>query len=191
MEDIGEDWYLWTLSRRARSNRSVRLVRYIAVAGGGRCIHKRLRPIRPDVSCLPVDAEGWSAGFGTDYRYGCSDASGCSSGCKSRRWNLPSCHVAISGGGASDQAVGSPEVKASVGWGKPWSAPTREASKSTGCSESELQLCPEMGFPTRIGGWGRWKCRDFPYTSKARVIGEGTGCRQLRSFPGSQETTCR
>src|SRR5664280_299678 len=24
--------------------------------------------------------------------YGCSDASCCSSGCKSRRWNLPSCH---------------------------------------------------------------------------------------------------
>jgi hypothetical protein len=67
----------------------------------------------------------------------------------------PVATVAISGGGASDQAVESPEVKASVGWGKPRSAPTREANKSTGCSESELQLSPEMGFPTRIGGWGR------------------------------------
>ena len=57
----------------------------------------------------------------------------------------PVATVAISGGGASDQAVESPEVKASVGWGKPWSAPTREANKSTGCGESELQLSPEMG----------------------------------------------
>jgi len=103
----------------------------------------------------------------------------------------PVATVAISGDGASDQAVESPEVKASVGWGEPWSALTREANKSTGCSESELQLSPEMGFPTRIGGCGRWKCRDFPYTSKASVIGEGTGCMQLMSFPGSQETTCR
>src|SRR5664280_1333826 len=63
----------------------------------------------------------------------------------------PVATVAISGDGASDQAVESPEVKASVGWGNPWSAPTREANKSTGCSESELQLSPEMGFPTRVG----------------------------------------
>src|ERR1017187_3476767 len=92
----------------------------------------------------------------------------------------PVATVAISGDGASDQAVESPEVKASVGWGNPWSAPTREANKSTGCSESELKLSPEMGFPTRIGGWGRWKCRDFPYTSKASVIGEGTDRKSTR-----------
>ncbi len=103
----------------------------------------------------------------------------------------PVATVAISGGGASDQSVESPEVKASVGWGKPWSAPTREANKSTGCSESELQLSPEMGFLTRIGVWGCGKCRDLPYVSKASVIGEGTGCVQPMSFPGSQETTCR
>jgi hypothetical protein len=45
--------------------------------------------------------------------------------------------VVISGDGAGDQSVESPDVKASVGWGKTWSAPTRGASKSTGCSESE------------------------------------------------------
>src|SRR5271169_1033833 len=66
----------------------------------------------------------------------------------------PVATVAISGGGASDQSVESPEVKVSVGWGKPWSAPTREANKSTGRSESELQLSPEIECPTRIGGWG-------------------------------------
>src|ERR1019366_3978334 len=99
--------------------------------------------------------------------------------------------VAISGGGASDQSVESPEVKVSVGWGKPWSAPTREANKSTGRSEWELQLSPEIECPTRIGGWGAWKCRDFPQQSKASVIGEGTGCMQPMRFAGSQETTCR
>jgi len=65
----------------------------------------------------------------------------------------PVATVVISGGGASDQTVESPEVKASVGW-EAWSAPTREASKSTGRSESELQLSPEMGSLTRIGVWG-------------------------------------
>jgi len=103
----------------------------------------------------------------------------------------PVATVVISGGGASDQPVESPEVKASVGWGEPWSAPTREASKSSGRSVSELQLSLETGSLTRIGVWGRWKCRDFPYASKASVIGEGTGCMQPMNFPGSQGTTCR
>ena len=65
----------------------------------------------------------------------------------------PVATVVISGGGASDPTVESPEVKVSVGW-EAWSAPTREASKSTGGSESELQLSPEMGSLTRIGVWG-------------------------------------
>jgi hypothetical protein len=103
----------------------------------------------------------------------------------------PVATVVISGGGASDQPVESPEVKASVGWGQPWSAPTREASKSTGRSESELQFSLEMGSLTRIGVWGIWKCRDFPYVSKASVIGEGTGCMQPMNFPGSEGATCR
>src|SRR5260370_35859592 len=55
--------------------------------------------------------------------------------------------VVISGGGGSDQSVESPEVKASVGWGQPWSAPTREASKSTGRSEKRTAVKPRNGFP--------------------------------------------
>jgi len=43
----------------------------------------------------------------------------------------------ISGDDAGDQIVESPDVKVSVGKAKAESAPTREASKSTGCSESE------------------------------------------------------
>jgi hypothetical protein len=45
--------------------------------------------------------------------------------------------VAISGGGAGDQTVESPEVKALVGKVKTESAPTRRANKSAGRSESE------------------------------------------------------
>ena len=97
----------------------------------------------------------------------------------------PVATVVISGGGASDQPVGSPEVNASVGWGRLWSAPTREANESTGRSASELQLSLEMGSLTRIGVWGQWKYRDFPDALKASVIGEGTGYMQPMNFPGS------
>jgi hypothetical protein len=68
---------------------------------------------------------------------GCSDASWCSSGKRPARGNCPVVSVVISGAGAGDQTVESPEVKVPVGWVKAWSAPTRGASKSTGRSESE------------------------------------------------------
>jgi hypothetical protein len=45
--------------------------------------------------------------------------------------------VVISGDGAGDQAVGSPDVKVLVGWAQVWSDPSRRASKSTGRSVSE------------------------------------------------------
>jgi len=38
--------------------------------------------------------------------------------------NCPVATVVISGGGAGDQSVESPEVKVLVGWVKAWSAPT-------------------------------------------------------------------
>jgi hypothetical protein len=41
------------------------------------------------------------------------------------RGACPVSPVVISGGGAGDQAVESPEVKVPVGWVKAWSAPTR------------------------------------------------------------------
>jgi hypothetical protein len=53
------------------------------------------------------------------------------------RGACPVAPVVISGDGAGDQAVESPDVKASVGREMAWSAPTRGASKSTGRSESE------------------------------------------------------
>ena len=68
---------------------------------------------------------------------GCSDASWRSSGERPARENCPVVSVVISGGGAGDQTVESPEVKVPVGWVEARSAPTRGASKSTGCSESE------------------------------------------------------
>ena len=45
--------------------------------------------------------------------------------------------VVISGDGAGDQTIESPEVNVLDGWMRIWSAPTRRASKATGRSESE------------------------------------------------------
>ena len=45
--------------------------------------------------------------------------------------------VVISGDGAGDQTVESPEVNVLVGWMRIRSAPTRRASKATGRSASE------------------------------------------------------
>ena len=45
--------------------------------------------------------------------------------------------VVISGDGAGDQAVGSPEVNVLGGWMRFWSAPNRRASKAAGRSASE------------------------------------------------------
>ena len=45
--------------------------------------------------------------------------------------------VVISGDGAGDQAVGSPEVNVLVGRVRIWPAPNRRASKAAGCSASE------------------------------------------------------
>ena len=58
---------------------------------------------------------------------GCSDASWCSSGCKSVSPASGTCPVAtvvISGGDAGDLSAESPDVKVPVGWAKAWSAPT-------------------------------------------------------------------
>jgi hypothetical protein len=45
--------------------------------------------------------------------------------------------VVISGDGAGDQTIGSPEVNVLVGWVRTRSAPTRRASKAAGRSASE------------------------------------------------------
>jgi hypothetical protein len=49
--------------------------------------------------------------------------------------DCPVATVVIPGDGKGDRPVGSPEVKALVGWEKSWSDPPREASHSTGCSD--------------------------------------------------------
>jgi hypothetical protein len=51
--------------------------------------------------------------------------------------NYPVGTVEISGDGAGDQTVGSPEVNVLDGWMRIWSAPNRRASKATGRSASE------------------------------------------------------
>ena len=51
--------------------------------------------------------------------------------------NYPVGTVVISGDGAGDQTVGSPEVKVLVGRMRIWSAPNRRASKAAGRSASE------------------------------------------------------
>ena len=63
----------------------------------------------------------------------------------------------ISGDEAGDQVVESPDVKVSVGKAKAESAPTWEARKSTGCSESEAWVSPENLFlhrNRRVNGVG-------------------------------------
>ena len=68
----------------------------------------------------------------------------------------PVATVVISGGGAGDQSVGSPDVKVLVGWEGPVSS-DRRASKSAGCSESEPLLSLENQAPhenRRVGIFG-------------------------------------
>lgn len=50
---------------------------------------------------------------------------------------------------------------------------------------------PKQDSPRESEGGGSGKCRDRSYRSKASVIGEGTGCKQPKNFPGSQRATCR
>jgi|ERR1041385_9484452 hypothetical protein len=69
------------------------------------------------------------------------------------RGACPVTSVVIPGGGEGDQSAESPDVKAAVGWVKTWLAPTRAASKSTGRSESEPSVSPDMNPLTRIGVW--------------------------------------
>jgi hypothetical protein len=65
--------------------------------------------------------------------------------------------VVISGGGAGDQSVGSPEVKVLVGWVRTWSAPTggqasRQVVTMENCSEA-----PKLSFPTMESEGGMWE----------------------------------
>src|SRR5215467_4346572 len=103
----------------------------------------------------------------------------------------PVATVVISGGGAGDQSVESPEVKVLVGWVKAWSAPTGGRANRQVAAKANRSEAAKLDPPTRIGGWGCWKRRDCPLKSKASISGEGTGYRQPLSFPRSRRTTCR
>ncbi len=72
----------------------------------------------------------------------------------------PVATVVISGGGAGDQSVGSPEVKVPVGWVKTWSAPTGGRANRQVVAKANCSQAPKFGSLTRSGGWGAWKCRD-------------------------------
>jgi len=95
----------------------------------------------------------------------CSDASCRSSRWKSHRWNCSVATVVISGGGAGDRTVESPEVKVSE----------REASDSAGRSKGE-PISPEMVLVENAepsGALGEGKC-----------CREGTECKQRQVLRG-------
>jgi hypothetical protein len=91
----------------------------------------------------------------------------------------------ISGDDAGDQIVESPEVKVSVGKAKAESAPTGEASKSTGCKRKRTVGKPRNLFPSRESeGEGCGRSRDFPQESKASVVDEELGASSRRKSRG-------
>src|SRR5882762_2545563 len=107
------------------------------------------------------------------------------------RGTCPVAPVVIPGGGKGDQSVESPGVKVPVGWVKTWSAPTGGRANRQVVARANRSQAPKISPPTRIGGWGKKKCRDRERWSKASVVGKGTGCMQPTNFPWSQRATCR
>ena len=116
--------------------------------------------------------------------------------------DCPVALVVISGGGRGDPTVESPEVKVSVGWtGNEGPLPgglkdsglstlakcpvrsIREASKSAGCSESEL-IAPKVDAAYEMDGAGFRECRVGTWMTKASADDEGTGCMQSSGSPG-------
>ena len=67
------------------------------------------------------------------------------------RGTCPVAPVVISGGGAGDQSVGSPEVKVLVGWVKAWSAPTGGRANRQVVTKANGSKAPKFRVLTRIG----------------------------------------
>jgi hypothetical protein len=103
----------------------------------------------------------------------------------------PVATVVISGGGAGDQSVGSPEVKVLVGWVKTWSAPTGGRTNRQVVTKENRSEAPKSSFPTKESEGGMWEVPRSSGLVEGRVMGEGTGCMQPMNFPGSQRATCR
>jgi hypothetical protein len=98
--------------------------------------------------------------------------------------NCPVDAVVISGGSEGDRPAGSPEVNVSVGRGSLVRS-TREASNSTGRSESE-PIEPRESQPARSGLRDLGQSRTPRLRVKASVVGEGTGCKQPTSPRGQR-----
>ena len=64
---------------------------------------------------------------------------------------MPVAPVVISGGGAGDQSVGSPDVKVLVGWVKAWSAPTGGRANRQVVTKANGSKAPKLWVLTRIG----------------------------------------
>jgi hypothetical protein len=67
------------------------------------------------------------------------------------RGTCPVALVVISGGGAGDQSVGSPEVKVLVGWVKAWSAPTGGRANRQVVTKANGSEAPKFRVLARIG----------------------------------------
>jgi hypothetical protein len=85
----------------------------------------------------------------------------------------PVATVVISGGGAGDQSVGSPDVNVLVGWGDPVSS-DRRANKSTGRSAAAM-LVGVLAGESPAGG-------DRPVATVV-IPGDGAGDQSVES-PG-------
>src|SRR5260370_26991437 len=83
---------------------------------------------RPCLTCQPSSRTGENPPYGmiggTMETSGAAMLVGMLAGESPVRGTYPVATVVISGHGAGDQSVESPEVKVLVGWGKPRSAPT-------------------------------------------------------------------
>jgi hypothetical protein len=101
----------------------------------------------------------------------------------------PVATVVISGGGAGDQSVGSPEVKVLVGWGRSRSAPTGGQANQPVVTKANRSQAPKFGFPTSESEGGMLEVPRASGLVEGCVIGEETGCMQPMNFPGSQRTT--
>jgi len=101
----------------------------------------------------------------------------------------PVATVVISGGGAGDQSVGSPEVKVLVGWGRSQSAPTGGQANQSVATKANRSQAPKFGFTTSESEGGMLEVPRASGLVEGCVIGEGTGCMQPMNFPGSQRTT--
>jgi hypothetical protein len=87
----------------------------------------------------------------------------------------PVAPVVISGGGAGDQSVGSPDVKVLVGWVKFWSAPTGGRANRQVVAKADRSQASKTRSPQESEGGEIWKGRDLLPWSKSSIIGEELG----------------